>query len=253
MSEHFEPEIESLKEIDWSQAEAIIETRLALMEPEARLILKSIRAHECQESFEALVEFFGTVELVEDEMTFESALKVIDTVYDAFDKIDVDHDHVLTREELEKYSRELDADSEKELEKADGSDRIDRLEKPDKHSLAWLIKNFETLQFANLTRRSRGISKKDLLEAGSVFHGLKLVQENFKAVSVKDKKGEREVTTASLFRYLKKKGHRLSLRDRMALKHLAFYVARLARRDIEHEGLTWDKLVHLEPGELWGK
>lgn len=240
---HFESQPENFRarELDWSQAEAMLEARLFLMEPEARLILKSIRAHECQQSFEALLKFFGTLELVEDEMTFASAIKILDTVYRAFEQIDVDHDQILTREELDHFSKNVS-------------------EKEERSALVWLLSNYRLLEHANLSEGTRiteraaaGLSRKDLLEAGCVFRGLKHVQENFELVSEIAPDGELQVTAASIHRYLAKKKERLSLRERVSLKHLAHYIARITRRDLEHDGLNFDALVHLGPEDIWGE
>lgn len=245
-SENLESSLDGKRALDWNEAEALIDSRLDLIEPEARMILKSMRIHDCQESFEALIEFFGSLELVEKGNTFDSAIKVLDTVYDAFDKIDVNHDQVISKEELEIYH-------DKRIEELkDGPQNYYELQN-ESSSLKWLVRHYGTLQFAKFLRWSRGMCKQDIEEAKSIFQGLKFLQENFDEVSETDENGEKEVSVDSLVNFIRNNRENYSNEEINPLEHLCVYVARIATNDSSHHGITFEGLSNLGPEQIWGE
>ena len=231
MSEHsIEANLDNPHELSWSEASAMVEARLEYMEPEAIQILKALRVNECRDTFEAMVEFFGTIDLIADELAFVSAIRVIDRIYEAFEKIDTDHDSLVSKKELEEYSR-------------DASDE-------DKESFDGVIKHHNTLRRVCRHDSFDGISRRDLIKAGNIFRGLKYTQENFDLISEKKKNKSDKLTPYSIKTYLEKNKTKLSLREKSGLKQLILLLHQVTKSDSIHSGLTKEELEHLEADEI---
>lgn len=225
-----ESNIDRPEELSWSEAEAMVQARLEFMEPEAILIFKSLKMNECRDTFDALLEFFGSIELVNDELSFASAIKIIDQVYDAFEKIDVNHDAQVSKEELKDYSKDV--------------------EERDRKPMEWILNHHSVLRrVCRPSKRSleskEGISKKDLIKAGNIFRGLKHSQENFSSISEEDKNKEPEITVGSIEKYLSKNQSKLSIREKSGLMALIELVESVCNRSSRHKGLNKEELSKL--------
>jgi len=204
-----------------------------LLEPEARDVLNSMRFNNFESALSALEEFFGKLEIVGEEITFDAAGRTLNTALEAFKVIDEDHDSILSQAELENYANH----------------EVEEL----RYQFQWLSLNVDALSRAGLVPHpEHGLSHSDLIGARDIFRGLAHLQKNFEQIGKDHGDGNKEITPDDLGDYVQKRRQLLAPADISALSHLAVYLQRLKSGDA-HPGLRRLDLEQLTPEKIWGE
>lgn len=234
MADVFELPVDRPDELPRSKIEELIEARADLLDPEARLILRAIQSSNFENALDAMLEFFGNIELIDKQITFERAYKALGKAYRVFEQIDGNKDRILTRDELEAYKENRS------------------LNEQERHSFDWLLENCVVLSRASLlTDRKGGISRGDLASAMSIFLGLIYLQRNFDQIAIPGDDGRKQITVGAINAHLQESARFVTKQERAGLLQLTLYIEALRGPRPVRKGITRTDLRRITPIRIW--
>ncbi len=180
------------------------ECECPLLERDAIHILQSVNLNSFENALNELEEFLSNLDLSTAETNFSRAANTLDMVSRAFTAIDVNHDLLMTKDELRHY---LAVGCTPEVAQA----------------LGWLVARFDILE--QLSFFVNGITYSELDTARDVFHGLSCLQANFECISNIHRGGAGEILSKEkILHYLNVHENCLEEHDARGLQQLVRYL-----------------------------
>lgn len=165
-------------------------------------ILESLSMNSFENLLNAFEEFIEDTPLFKGDTSFAKAAIALDSTAILFSKLDLDKDHMLSKDDL--------------------AEVLKNTESKDREALRWLVDHFDAFTQACFFKGR--ITKDDLEAARNVFHGLRLLHERFNFNEEATAQSLQHLDKPRIEKYLLKHHNTLEPHDKAGLEQLIDYL-----------------------------